>query len=480
MNNKKKLIGISLLTVLVYTAAIVWWHVYTPHSDFEMQMPGADNRPEGMERTIQTVHIGAFFHRFVEDYTSPLTGQWTTFRGENHDNIVNTPATITIPENGFPVLWYFTTGEGYAAPVIFNGKVYILDYDEDIRADMLRVFSLTTGQELWRRWYPMQLRRNHGFSRTVPVISEDFVITLGPMGHVMACHPITGDLLWTLNMEIEFDTEMPSWYAGQCPIVYNGVLILAPAGEEVLMAGLNPITGEILWTVPNDMGIRKSHSSIMPMTFHGKRMFVYFGEGGIVGVSAEEYDMGTLLWSSNLAPWHPTFQVSPTPIQISPTDMLLTTGYGQGTGRLRVNRTGNQWSVNLVEQWGTRDGLSSEQQTPILHNNMIITINTRDARADLRRRLSMFALNDLRTPVWLSEERICYGPFIVINDYLFVFEDFGELLVYRIGNRNMTLVKRQMVVPDGFDAWGPIAYADGIIIVGDAYNVKALRIAYYE
>jgi outer membrane protein assembly factor BamB len=262
--------------------------------------------------------------------------------------------------------------------------------------------------------------------------------------------------------------------------VYNGVLVLAPAGEDVLLAGVDPMSGEVLWTVPNDLNILMSHSSVMPMMFHGKRTFVYFGLGGIVGVSAEEYDMGTLLWVNNLAPWHPTFQVSPTPLQISPTDMLLTTGYGQGSGRLRVSRSGNQWTTALVEQWGTREGLSSEQQTPILHNNMIININTRDARADLRRRISMFTLNDLRNPVWLSEERICLGPYIVINNYLFVFYDFGDLLVYRIEDRSMTLLKRQMVVPDGFDAWGPIAYADGIIIVGDAYNIKALRIAYYE
>ena len=476
MNKKRKIIGISVLTILVYTAAIVWWHAYTPHSDFEMQVPGLDNRPEGLERTIEDVRIGAFFHRFVEEYTSPLTGQWTTFRGENHDNIVNIPTTITIPEDGFPILWSVGTGEGYAAPVIFNGKVYLLDYDETLRADMLRVFSLTTGEELWRRWYTMPLRRNHGFSRTVPVIGEGFVITIGPMGHVMACHPVTGEMLWSLNMELEFGTIIPRWYTGQCPLVYNGVLILAPAGEEVLMAGLNPLTGEILWTVPNEHNILMSHSSVMPLTLQGKRTFVYFGEGGVVGVSAEEYDMGTLLWTNTQ--WRPS-QVSPSPLQVSPSDVLLLAGYGQGGGLLRVNRSGNNWTTTFADQWGHSDGLVSEQQTPILHNNMIITIKAPSARPH-RERLSMFSLNNLRNAVWMSQERIRLGPFIVINDYLFVFEDFGELFVYRIEDRSMTLLKRQMVVPDGFDAWGPIAYADGIIIVGDAYNIVALRIADYE
>ena len=476
MNNKKKLIGISLLTVLVYTTTIVWWHVYTPYSDLELQVPGMDNRPEGMERTIADVRIGEFFSRFVDNYTSELTGQWTTFRGANHDNIVNTPATITIPNGNFPVLWSFTTGEGYAAPVIKNGKVYILDYDEAIGADMLRVFSLTSGTELWRRWYRNPMRRNHGFSRTVPVIGDGYVITIGPMGHVMACDPITGVMLWSLNMELEFGTIIPRWYTGQCPLVYNGELILVPAGEEVLMVGLNPLTGEILWTVPNEHGILMSHSSVMPLTLQGKRTLVYFGEGGVIGVSAEEYDRGTLLWTNTQ--WRPT-QISPSPLQISPSDVVILAGYGQGGALLRVTRSGNNWTATLADQWADNGGVASEQQTPILHNGMIITIIPPSARPH-RERIAMFSTSNLRNPVWMSDERIRLGPYIVINDYLFIFEDFGELFVYRINDRSLTLVHRQQVVPDGFDAWGPIAYADGIIIVGDAYNIKALRIAYYE
>ena len=33
-----------------------------------------------------------------------------------------------------------------------------------------------------------------GFSRTVPVIRDEYVITIGPQGHVMCCDPVTGDL----------------------------------------------------------------------------------------------------------------------------------------------------------------------------------------------------------------------------------------------------------------------------------------------
>ena len=44
------------------------------------------------------------------------------------------------------------------------------------------------------------MKRNHGFSRTVPVIRDEYVITIGPQGHVMCCDPVTGDLKWGIDM----------------------------------------------------------------------------------------------------------------------------------------------------------------------------------------------------------------------------------------------------------------------------------------
>ena len=67
------------------------------------------------------------------------------------------------------------------------------------------------------------------------------------------------------------------------------------------------------------------------------------------------------------------------------------------------------------------------------------------------------------------------GPYIVIDNHLVVFKDDGELYLYKVGNGSMSLVKRQRIM-EGVDAWGPMAYADGRLIVRDAHNVKCLKI----
>jgi len=411
------------LIAIIYAGIMIGWHLYNPWEHLTVQAPGADNRPEGLTRTASDVHIGEFFMRYDatdsqdrlanEGEPSPFSGQWSNFRGKDLNNIINVREHIIIYSDDYPVIWSAEMGEGYAAPVIYNGRAYLLDYHEPLSSDALRCFSIETGQELWRRWYRVPMKRNHGFSRTVPAIGDDYIITIGPEGHVMCCDPITGDLRWSLDMKKHFNTKIPEWYTGQCPLVDNHTLILAPAGDEVLLAGLDCLTGEILWTTPNTPGYDMSHSSVMPMTLSAKRTYVYFGKGGVCGVSADADDCGTLLWETGK--WSPNV-IAPSPLQLSPNRIFLTAGYGAGGALLQIDRSGNQWKATIIDQYKPNEGLSSEQQTPILYNNMIIGILPAGGGGN-RFKIACYDPSNLRSPFWTSaaDERFGFGPFLVIT-----------------------------------------------------------------
>ncbi|MDR1895335.1 MAG: PQQ-like beta-propeller repeat protein [Prevotellaceae bacterium] len=462
---------VTALVALIYIGIIVGWHIYTPDYKLAVQAPGADNRPEGSARTADDVVIGEFFMRYG-DFSSSLKGKWQCFRGADFSNIIRTSDNISVADGNYPVEWSVTTGEGHAAPVIFNGMVYVLDYDESLSSDALRCFSLESGKELWRRWYRVPMKRNHGFSRTAPVAGNNYVITVGPQGHVMCCDPVSGNLKWSLDMQKQLRTEVPFWYSGQCPRVDGNTLILAPAGEEILLMGISCDSGEILWQTPNSIKYKMSHSSITPMTLSGKKTYVYAGVGGVCGISAEKHDLGVLLW--HVDKWQPSV-IAPSPLQISATDIFTVAGYGAGGALLRIGNAGGKWSASVKEQYKPSEGLSSEQQTPILYNNSMISIMPKDG-GSLRGRLVFHNPADLRKPLWSSAERFGLGPYLVINDKLFVFNDDGELYVYAIRQKSMQLLKQQHIM-DGIDAWGPLAYADGRLIVRDAHNIYCLKIS---
>ena len=471
MKEKKIVVIVTVLMIAIYTGIIIGWHLYTSQADLAIQAPGADNRPDGATRSIDDVLIGEFFMKYDEIETE-LAGKWICFRGKNLNNIITTSEQIKTSEDDYPVIWSTETGEGYAGPVIYNGRVYFLDYDEEMKSDALRCFSFETGKELWRRWYRVSLKRNHGFSRTVPSVGDDYIITIGPNGHVMCCDPITGTMRWSLDMQKQYNSVIPGWYAGQCPFVDDNVLVLAPAGDEILLTGLDCLTGEVKWTTPNTPGYKMSHSSVMPMMLSNKKTYVYIGIGGVCGISAEKEDLGTLLWETNK--WQPS-TAAPSPLQIANNRVFLCAGYGTGGAMLQVDRQGDKWTATITDQYKPREGLTSEQHTPLFYNNMIISIHPKDG--GFRERLLCYLPSNIRTPVWTSasDERFGLGPYIIINNNLFAFKEDGELYVYEIQQHSMKLLKKQRIM-DGKDAYRPMAYADGMLIVGDDSMIKCLKI----
>jgi outer membrane protein assembly factor BamB len=108
---------------------------------------------------------------------------------------------------------------------------------------------------------------------------------------------------------------------------------------------------------------------------------------------------------------------------------------------------------------------------------MIISIIPKDGGAQ-RGRLVYYSPSNLRNAVWTStaEERFGYGPYAIIDGKLFLFNDDGELFVYDVQPRSMSLLKRQVIIENGVDAWGPLAYADGMLIVRDSHTVKCVKI----
>ncbi|MBP5277395.1 MAG: PQQ-binding-like beta-propeller repeat protein, partial [Prevotella sp.] len=467
--NKTKIITIA--TILVWTVILIGWHLYNPSTGFTTFVPGADKRPPGSERKADDVVIGEFFMKYDSIPNTKLTDTWPGFRGPDRNNIVSHTTPIKLINGDFKELWSVETGEGHAAPAIWQGRVYLLDYDEQLLSDALRCLDLKTGKELWRRWYRVPMKRNHGFSRTIPAVTTDGkVITIGPEGHVMCCDGVNGNLLWTLDMKKRFSTEVPFWYAGQCPLVISNELVVAPSGKDTLMLGLDVATGKILWATPNEKKLKMSHSSVMPMNIGGKPTLVYAGVGGVCGVSAEGNDKGRMLWFTD--GWQPSV-IAPSPLQMNNNQIFLVAGYGAGGGLLQVDRSGSGWQAKVIDQYKADKGMSSEQQTPILYHGSVITILPKDG-GGMRERICIYEPGNIHHAIWnsASDERFGLGPYIVIDGKLFALKEDGQLFVYEVGNKSMKLLHKQTVIEDGADAWGPMAYADGMLLLRDAKRVK--------
>jgi outer membrane protein assembly factor BamB len=418
------------------------------------------------------VRIGTIFEK-GPGKPSSLPGAWTSFRGADFANIAtpSAPLAEVWPSNGPPVLWSVDLGEGYAAPVVRDGRVFVLDYDEALRADMLRCLSLDDGRELWRRGYGLQLKRNHGLSRTIPAVSARHVVTLGPRGHVMCVEADSGRFIWGIDLERRFGTTVPDWYSGQCPLIDGDTVVLAPCGTNIFLLGVDLASGNVVWETPAPGAWKMSHSSIAPAVIGGRRMYVYPAVGGMAGVAADGDDRGSVLWKTT--EWGASV-IAPAPVVLPDGRVFVTAGYGAGGMVFRVTREGAAFAVETIRKFGPKDGLACEQQTPIFHRDRLFAVLPKDAGASR----SQFACADYDGKIlWTSgkEARFGLGPFLVAGDRFLILDDNGELTMARVDPEGFRVMARAQVL-NGTDSWGPLALAGTRLLLRDSKRMICLEL----
>ncbi|MFP6581624.1 MAG: PQQ-binding-like beta-propeller repeat protein [Candidatus Hydrogenedentota bacterium] len=465
----------SVILLVVCTVASIgslyMWLDYDPTRLLEAEIPGYDSLPPGAASSATKADLTGVFEA-MEGQPSDLPGNWPSFRGPSFDNISADAPTLATswPANGPEILWSVDIGNGYAAPSVLNGIVYLMDYDEEDRKDLLRAFSLEDGSEIWRRSYKVMVKRNHGMSRTIPAVTESTIVTIGPKCHVVCLDTATGDFKWGIDLQSDYGTVEPLWYAAQCPLIEDGKVLLAPCGTDVLMMAVDCDTGEVQWTTPNPRKWDMSHASIIPMTILGKKMYVYAALGGILAVSAEEDDIGSILWEIH---WVAKV-VAPSPVPVGDDHILITAGYGTGNMMLKIVESGGTYSAEVEYAHAPGDGLSCEQQTPIYSDGLLYGIMPKDAGS---LKGQFVAYNPDGSLNWSSgsDNRFGFGPFLKADNKFYILDDHGVLTMLEASTSGYKQLGQAEVL-HGHDPWGPIALAGSRMLLRDMDNLICVEI----
>jgi outer membrane protein assembly factor BamB len=464
---KELLIAKTIPTALV-VAGVVLIYVWVGGDaamDLTERLPIPENAPQDLAVEDEMPELRGELVEF-DGVPADLPGVWPRFRGANFDGISSEDVILarTWAADGPSVLWSVDLGEGYAGAAVLAGRVYVLDYDQENRADAIRCFSLADGEEIWRYSYPVKVKRWHGMSRTVPAVSDKYIVTMGPKCHVTCLDSVTGEFRWMLNLVKEFGTSVPEWYTGQCPLIEDGRAIIAPCGTALMMA-VNCDSGKIVWECPNPDGWVMTHSSIMPMEFAGKRMYVYCGGGkyvgGVVGVSAKD---GSVLWETGA--WKMRTNI-PSPVILDDGLIFLSAGYNAGSMMIRLVESDGQITAEEVYRLKA-DVFGAEQQTPIFYEGYIYCV-----RPD-----GQLACLDLEGKiVWTSTSahKFGLGPYTIANGLIYVMNNSGLLTLVEATPAGYVQLAEAKVL-EGRESWGPMAFAAGRLILRDLNRMICLDI----
>jgi outer membrane protein assembly factor BamB len=411
--------------------------------------------------------------------TSIYAQDWPQFLGpERNSTSPQKNLLRSWPESGPEVLWTVDLGKGFGGPVIKDSKVYLLDRD-DITGDIMRCFDFNNGKELWSYSYDAPGSVSYPGSRSVPAIDGNRVYSCGPYGDLYCIDINTHKPIWNKNIMKDFGgIKIPVWAISQCPLIYGDLLIVSYSQDPYAgLVAFNKLTGDIIWkteAIGNETYASPSVAKIagedhIVMVFSSTNTFMHreteVSPGRIIGLKPQT---GEILWEYNN--WQNMIQVAPA-LDAGQGRIIVVGGYEHGAAMIQVEKM-NDGKYNVKELFNHND-FGDHTKPPILYNNYFYAQFSTNSKRDGLCCMSMdgkVMWKTMRDPFFDKGSMILADGLILATD--------GRKTLYLIqpdpsGFKPLASVE---LLGEGQN-WGPIALADGRLLIRDQSRMMCLRVA---
>ena len=217
---------------------------------------------------------------------------WPQFRGSNVDGVSQESGIFTdVGPFTLEIGWKRAIGGGYSGISIVDGAAVTMYQTDD--AIVVVAFDADTGQEYWRYDVGDTYAGINGSfpgPLSTPLIAGNAVVALDRRGRLVGLDLASGDLLWSTDLPEEHDARQPRQGFATSPILLNGTVIVQVGGPDAAVAGLDPATGQWLWTTAGDT---VDFQTPVPGAVGGREQVFVAGLTQVMGVDPTT---GELLW----------------------------------------------------------------------------------------------------------------------------------------------------------------------------------------
>jgi outer membrane protein assembly factor BamB len=405
---------------------------------------------------------------------------WNQYLGPGRNAAVSDEKILTSwGEKGPKEIWSLPVGEGYGGASIFKDEVFILDREKGL-SDILRCIDLESGKELWRYSYEAEGELPYPGSRAVPTVDKKHVWSVGPHGHLYCFDKTTRQPAWNLDLQEEFQSELPNWGFSQSPLICRDLVIVAPQGEKAGVAAFHKTTGKPAWKSRPLSGYN-FHVSPTLANFGGRDQVIVISpyhrndSTRTHEVVSFDADTGNELWKyeglRSFATITPATVIDQTRLFL--TDCSYDGGYDPVSVMLEITREGD---IFTVEELFKNTEVGSKMHPAVLFENHLYLNHTSDL-------FRMTCLNLEGEEVWDSESAPGFelGALILVN---------GMIINQNGKNGDIHLIKPS---PGGYmeagkasffdskrsQAWAPLAFSRGKLVIRDLEKLVCIDLQQY-
>jgi outer membrane protein assembly factor BamB len=370
-----------------------------------------------------------------------LAEDWPQFLGPARNGVYSGGglAAKWLPD-GPAVVWKKDVGQGFASPVVAEGRVILFHRVGD--KEVVEALDAATGRGIWSLAYPTHYRDDFGFDegpRATPTIAGGRVYTFGAEGALHAINFATGKEIWSSDTQFKFKFNKGFFGAAGAPVLDGDRLLMNIGGAGAGLVAVDAATGNTLWTATN---YEASYSSPVVATIHGARHALFFTRAGLVDADPAT---GKVRFEF---PWRARMQASvnaATPLVID--DMVfISSSYGTGAALLQI--TGESFK----KIWSSDDALTNHYATAIYKDGFLYGYHGRQEEGPSLRCI------ELKTgKVKWNVDGFRAGTITLAGDKLLIMRESGELILAAASPKKFQAISSAKVLPPVVRSYPAIA-----------------------
>ena len=170
---------------------------------------------------------------------------WPQFRGPNSSGLGDgTPPVAFAPDQN--VVWKTAVGPGLSSPIVWDGRIFLTEFDRANNRLSTLGIDRRTGKVLWRKTVaPERIEKVHEISSpagaTPATDGERVYVYFGSYG--LLAYDLDGNLKWERRLPV---AENP-YGAVASPVVVGDLVVVNHQGKDAYLWGVNRRDGRTAW-----------------------------------------------------------------------------------------------------------------------------------------------------------------------------------------------------------------------------------------
>ncbi len=331
------------------------------------------------------------------------------------------------------------------------------------------------GQLLWTREYDCTYTTATLYAigpRVTPAVHDGLVYALGAEGNFHCLKTSDGAIAWSRDFKKDYDLKIPTWGTSSHPLIDGNKVICVVGGEGSVAVAFDRKTGKELW---RSLAAKEpGYAPPVIYTIDGERHLLIWHSEAICGLNPET---GEVLWSVKA---EPTYAMSISTPRLHGRQIYLA-GYRHHSWLVEIGT--ERRSAHVIWKGDRERGIAAVFNTPFIEQGLVYGCNNDGFYMCARLKQGEVLWKTLE-PLQ-SKRRLDWGNVYTVKyqDRFFLATDKGDLIIAKLSDKGYHEISRANLIKPTHQiggrvvVWSHPSFANRSIYLRNDHEIRCYSLA---